>query len=347
MVESLAKADYRLRDDVPSFSHDAWHMTPIARKRMKQLMRRRDLPGCVNYALWLSLLLVSGVAAYYSWGSWWAWPTFMVYGLLYGSCSDSRWHECAHGTAFRSTWLNEGFYQLTSFMSLRNPVLWRWSHSRHHTDTIVVGRDPEIAYPRPPSLSGMLLNLLYLKAGAKELRRMLSCSFGRLSADDAHFLPEHARAQAFRVARGQLATLLAVVACAWYWQSWLPLLYVGLPTFYGSWLHHIFSITQHAGLQENIPDHRLNSRTVYLNPIFCYVYSNMNYHVEHHMYPMVPFYALPELHREMQHDCPPAYPSLYAAFKEILPTVWRQQSDPTYYATRILPASATTAAVAA
>ena len=34
-------------------------------------------------------------------------------------------------------------------MVARNPVNWRWSHARHHTDTIIVGRDSEIAWHHP------------------------------------------------------------------------------------------------------------------------------------------------------------------------------------------------------
>ena len=45
----------------------------------------------------------------------------------------------------------------------------------------------------------------------------------------------------------------------------------------------------------------------------------MNYHVEHHMFPMVPYYRLPELHEEVKHDCAPVYPSLWAAYREIIP----------------------------
>ena len=48
-----------------------------------------------------------------------------------------------------------------------------------------------------------------------------------------------------------------------------------------------FGVTQHLGLAEDVLDHRLNSRTVYMNPFFRFVYWNMNYHVEHHMFPMV------------------------------------------------------------
>ena len=30
----------------------------------------------------------------------------------------------------------------------------------------------------------------------------------------------------------------------------------------------------------------------------------MNYHVEHHMFPMVPYHALPALHERIKHDLP-------------------------------------------
>jgi Fatty acid desaturase len=32
----------------------------------------------------------------------------------------------------------------------------------------------------------------------------------------------------------------------------------------------------------------------------------MNYHVEHHVFPMVPFYNLPRLHKMIKSECPPA-----------------------------------------
>ena len=61
--------------------------------------------------------------------------------------------------------------------------------------------------------------------------------------------------------------------------------------------------TQHAGLAEDVLDHRLNCRTVYMNPISRFIYWNMNYHVEHHMFPMVPYHALPRLHRvRLRHE---------------------------------------------
>jgi len=79
---------------------------------------------------------------------------------------------------------------------------------------------------------------------------------------------------------------------------------------------------------------------VRMNPVFRFLYWNMNYHVEHHMFPMVPYHALPALHAEVRHDMPVPYPSTIAAYREILPTLWRQLRDPEHYVKRELPASA-------
>jgi fatty acid desaturase len=63
----------------------------------------------------------------------------------------------------------------------------------------------------------------------------------------------------------------------------------------------------------------------------------MNYHIEHHMFPMVPYYRLPELHELIKAQCPPAYPTIWAAWQEIIPGMNRQQHDPSWYIQRPLP----------
>ncbi len=342
MTQSIHIRDYSLTGSEPgvSFSPRDWYSTPVPRARMKELLTRSDRAGLINYGLWLGFLGISGAALVLTWGTWWAFPAAIVYGIFYGSCADSRWHECAHGTVFKTRWLNKIFYQLASFMAFKNPYLWRWSHTRHHTHTIVVGRDPEIAFPRPPAVFSQLLNLLYLRAGWPEVLRMVRLALGRLTADERDFLVKADRPKAFMAAQIHLTVLGSVVTISIASGSWLPVMLVGLPSFYGSWLHHLLATTQHAGLAEDVPDHRLNSRTVLMNPFFRFVYSNMNYHMEHHMYPMVPFYALPALHEEMKADCPAPYKGVLAAYREMIPAMLRQQRDPAYFVERPLPPGA-------
>jgi fatty acid desaturase len=347
MPVEISKRDYSLIGEETQHAEERglasahWYACPIPRKRMKELLQRRDGPAIRHTLLWFSLLIATGVIAYYTWGTWWCVPAFMAYGTLYGSVSDSRWHECGHGTAFKTPWMNDVVYNIASFMVLRQPTTWRWSHTRHHTDTIIVGRDPEIAAPRPPDLVGMVLGLFSIKSGPRELRKLFLHCFGKLDVEEATFIPEAELGKVFRTARIWALIYAAVIGLAFYKHTILPLLYVGLPSFYGAWLLSVFGFTQHAGLAEDVLDHRLNCRTVYMNPVLRFLYWNMNYHVEHHMFPMVPYHALPALHAEMKDDAPPAYSGLWNAYREILPALWKQTKDPTHYVRRRLPLHAT------
>lgn len=324
-----------------------WYASPVPRKQLKELMRRKDGPAIRDTLLWFACLAASGAAGCLLWGTWWAVPAFVVYGVLYGSSSDSRWHECGHGTAFKTRWMNDVIYQIASFMVLREPTCWRWSHARHHTDTIIVGRDPEIGVPRPPSFLNLLLSLFALKSGPKEFREVLMHAAGRLGEEETSYIPAMEHHKVIRTARIWLAIYAVVIALAVGLRSWLPLMLVGLPSFYGAWLYLVFGITQHAGLAEDVLDHRLNCRTVYMNPVFRFLYWNMNYHVEHHMFPMVPYHALPALHEAIRHDCPTPYNGLWGAYSEIIPALIRQRREPNWCVPRTLPANAVPMALAA
>jgi MocE subfamily Rieske [2Fe-2S] domain protein len=280
-----------------------------------------------------------GWAGYELWeaGSWWAVIPFLGYGVLYASTSDSRWHESSHGTAFKTNWLNETLYEIASFMVMRESAVWRWSHTRHHSDTIIVGRDPEIAVPRPPDIAGLLLSFFSIKSIPKYFRNVLLHCTGRLTAEEKTFIPESEYEKVIFRARIYLAIYAGVIGLAIWERSVLPLMYIGLPTVYGSWLMPIYGYTQHAGLAENVLDHRSNCRTVYMNLIHRYLYWNMNYHVEHHMFPLVPYHNLPKLHEVVKPDMPRPYRSLWEAWCEIIPAVLRQVKDPGYYVERKLP----------
>jgi fatty acid desaturase len=323
-----------------------WYRSPIPRKRLKELMQRRDGPAIRDTLIWFGVLGLTGGLGAYFWGSWWAVPFFATYGIVYGSSSDSRWHECGHGTAFRTQWLNDVVYQIACFMVLREPTVWRWSHTRHHTDTLIVGRDPEIAAQRPPDIPGLLLNLFALKSGAIAFGKMFLHAIGRHTADELTYIPESEHPKVYVVARVWVLIYATVIASCFYWGTLLPAMLVGLPSFYGGGLYLVFGLTQHAGLAEDVLDHRLNSRTVYMNPIFRFLYWNMNYHIEHHMFPMVPYHALPALHAELKADMPPPYPSVLATYREIIPALLRQARDPTWCVERKAPAGAAQPAAA-
>jgi fatty acid desaturase len=282
-----------------------WYAPNISRVELKELMKREDAPAIRDTLIWIAALIISGGLGWWFWGSWTAVPFFIIYGVLYGSASDSRWHECGHRTAFKTVWMNDAVYELACFMILREPEIWRWSHTRHHTDTIIVGRDPEIITPRPPDVVSLILNIFALKNAALFLRSLFIHARGRMTEEEKTFVPESERPKVYRTARIYFGVYaLVIVACVWS-RSILPAMYVGLPSLYGSWLQLYFGCTQHLGLAEDVLDHRLNSRTIYMNPVFRFLYWNMNYHVEHHIFPLIPYHAA-EAAREDQIAVPNA-----------------------------------------
>jgi fatty acid desaturase len=169
---------------------------------------------------------------------------------------------------------------------------------------------------------------------------MLRYAVGRLTDEERDFIPAGEQHKVVMVARVWVAIYAATIVACIAMRSILPLMLVGLPRLYGAWHHIMTGLTQHIGLAEDVLDHRLNCRTVYINPVSRFVYWNMNYHVEHHMFPMVPYHALPKLHEVMKADCPPPYSGFWAAYKEIVPTLLRQLRDPEYFVRRHLPPTA-------
>jgi fatty acid desaturase len=161
-----------------------------------------------------------------------------------------------------------------------------------------------------------------------------------LNDAEKDFIPQNEWGKAVGVARVWLAIYLATLLACFWLHSILPLMLIGLPRLYGAWHHVLTGLTQHVGLAEDVLDHRLNCRTVYMNPFSRFVYWNMNYHVEHHMFPMVPYHSLPALHQEMLRDCAKPYSGFLDAYREIIPTLARQLRDPTYFVHRALPSTA-------
>jgi len=316
---------------------EPWYQPRIPRTVLKELMKRDDAAGLRNFIPWLVLLVASGTLAAFAWGTWWAVPAFFVYGTIYSS-SDARWHELSHGTPFRTRWINDSLYHLSSFMTIREGYWWRWSHARHHTHTYFQTRDPEIQVTRPTKVLPIIVDFFGIVGCSLEIHKVVRHAFGRVDAATDAFLPASEKPKMIWSSRIYLAVVVSTIALAIATRSVLPLMFVWTPRFYGGWLHQLLGLTQHAGLAVNVKDHRLNTRTVHVNFVFRFLYLNMNYHLEHHLLPMVPFYALPRLHEAIKDQLPPAYPNLYAVYREMLPALWKQRRDPAHVIERAVPA---------
>jgi len=313
-----------------------WFTCDLPRKELKRLLKRTNRHGFFYFGLWLVLLGASGYLAFRLYPSPWSIPAFFLYGVIY--CGNNpRWHETSHGTVFKTPWLNDFFYFVCGAMEFRDMVDFRWSHVRHHSYTIMKGVDPEIALSRPPNLFYFIIDYFYLRMGFFAVRNLLFHSLGIVSKEIRDYVPEDELKGLYWSARAVLVIYAVLIAWAVLSGSWLPLLFGVLPRFYGAPFIWNFIYLQHVGLAENVWDHRKCTRSLRVNFFFSFLFMNMENHLEHHLYPMVPFHALPSLRERIKNELPKPYKNMWQASMELLPVLCKQLKDPTISIRRPLP----------
>ena len=321
----------------PEGNVDRWYKCSIDKKVLKDLSRRSDWQGIKHILIWATILVFSGYMAFLTWGTWWCVFWFLVYGNIY-LFSDPIRHECGHRNAFKSRWLNECFYYLTSFMFNYEPIRWRWSHFHHHTYTLHTKEhyDHEIQVTKPTDLLWLFIyhlplgNLFFYKSNVAFHLETIKHALGIKTQVVKDCVPPKEYSKLGISARIFVLFWILIISSSIYFTTWLPVLYLLLPFIYGSTLIHSVHFVQHAGLANNVMDHRLTTRSLKLNPILNFLCWNMEYHLEHHMYPMVPAYNLKKLHNAVKDQMPKPKNGFLDAYKEILPAIFKQAYDPDY-----------------
>jgi fatty acid desaturase len=319
----------------------AWYRTPIDPAALKELTRRSDAKGL---AQGLAHLAVVAATAFFTWWSVGrlAWPLVVLAFFLHGTVlaflgGAGAMHELSHGTPFRSRWLNEVFLAIASFLTWSNPALFRASHARHHQYTVHRGLDLEVVLPGRFRLRDFLWQLAFNPVGVyHQVRNHVRLALGRLEGEWENRLlggtdaaSVKAKAAVVAWARAQVLGHLALGAVFGAIGQWI-LVPIVLAPFYAGWLAILCAIPQHLGMKGDVPDWRLSCRTVLINPVFRFLYWNMAYHVEHHMYAAVPFHALGKLHRLIAKDSPKPCRGLAGAWREVIDSQRRQRTEPAY-----------------
>ena len=322
-----------------------WYKSPLSRDALAALNERSDWKGLLQTLGHLGLLGLTGAAAWYAAGRL---PLaiflliLFVHGTFYAFLLNA-FHELCHQTVFKSKTLNTLFLQLISFLSLSNPVMFWTSHQEHHKYTLHPPDDLEVVLPQKLTLQSFLRSavvnpwdLVY------RLKIIVQLCFGKVEGRWEEILfPKSAvaaRRDLFNWARLALAGHILIVVVSLYFGLWLVPVLVTLAPFYGGWLQYLCNNTQHSGLQDNVPDYRLCTRTFIPNPFVRFLYWHMNYHIEHHMYAAVPCYKLGKLHELIKDDLPYCPVGLVATWTEILGILRRQKLDPRYQYVAALPA---------
>ena len=125
----------------------------IDRKTLMPFVKRTDRHGLINLAGHGAALGATGYLLALSLGTWWVVPAMLAHGFVMALLFAPT-HECSHGTAFRSRWLNETVFWMVSLIYLVPPTFFRYAHAAHHTYTQIRGNDPDMIMPSEPRRSG-------------------------------------------------------------------------------------------------------------------------------------------------------------------------------------------------
>lgn len=241
-------------------------------------------------------------------------------------------HEAAHGTLFRTRFLND---VLTDWLCAR-PVFtdvarYRKHHLRHHAHA-GTDDDPDrgLVTPFPVtrgSLARKLARDVFFVSGLKRVFGIAAMDLELLEynvSGSAKWLPYRGAlrhlAAFVRNAGGALATnalmlgVLALLGHAWVYTAWIA----AYLTTYGVFIR-VRSMAEHACTPGG-PDARDHTRTTYAGWLARLTVAPhaVHYHLEHHLLPTVPYFRLAELHRRLlERDAVPSY-AIAKSYREVL-----------------------------
>jgi fatty acid desaturase len=312
---------------LPDDPFDAWFAPSLDPNVLRGLMRRTNGHGLLTLGAWIALCVATGYLVVASRHSWWVLPAMLLYGGVL-SFAYAASHECAHGTAFKSRWLNEAVFWLTSLIFIEEPLYRRYSHAGHHTNTWFNGVDPQKPYGNPMTVLQYVIVTagpsLYLDAA----RQLLRHGRGRFTDAERAFLPTSEIGKVARNSRIMGACYGTLLLSGLVFSSAWPFLLYFLPRWLGGPIINSYINTQHMCMAEDLRDHRQTTRSIRSSWLGRVLYWNMNYHIEHHLYPSVPFHALPNLNGQIRTQLPTPVSGVVAANLEILAAIARQARDP-------------------
>jgi len=322
-----------------------WYRCPIEPAVLKKLTARSDAQGFFQ-----ALGHLLGVAALGFLVCWFfahrQWIEFGVSLFAYGSVfsfTNFGIHELAHGTVFRTKWLNALFLRIYATIGWFNFYHYRSSHTYHHLYTLYPRADREVVLPKYPNLEFLFLLQLFtisVTGGLESpglipvFRGTFMLAFGKPPDEWSRAIFEPAdQAKAFRAAvawaRFLIVFYAVILAAGIISGLWLPAVLLAGGIFLCNWWRYFVGVPMHVGLRDNVPDFRLCVRTIKLDPVSHFLYWRMNYHTEHHMFAAVPCYRLRDLYKAVAFDMP-ARRTLRGAWREMRETWRRQQTDPGY-----------------
>lgn len=251
------------------------------------LTAKSDRLGLVHLAGHAGLILGLGALIAMRVPGWWALLPLQGVALIFLFTLE---HEATHKTPFANQTLNEWVGRLCGFVILLPFEWFRYFHLAHHRWTNIAGHDPELEGGKPENRLAWVWHVSGIPYWHAQMRLLIRLS---LCKGTASYIPHAALPRIRREALGMVIGYGAVAAslflsptAIWVWI--VPIL-IGQPAL------RLYLLAEH-GDCPRVANMFENTRTTFTTKAMRFLAWNMPYHVEHHVYPSVPFHQLPALH---------------------------------------------------
>lgn len=254
------------------------------RARLTALSNRA---GLLHLAGHLGLIVALGALIALGVPGWWVLLPLQGVAIVFLFTLE---HECTHRTPFATPWISDVVGPACGFLVLLPFEWFRYFHLAHHRWTNLPGQDPELEGEKPGTWRALAQVVSGLPYWWGMLRQTLALARGR---GEATYLPAPALPRIRRQARWMLAGYALIAASLFlnpllFW-VWL------LPVLLGQPFLRLYLLAEH-GDCPRVANMFENTRTTFTTALVRFLAWNMPYHVEHHVYPAVPFHNLPALH---------------------------------------------------
>ena len=320
-----------------------WYRVPLEKETLRKFTEKSDVRGWLQAGSFLLIFLATtGLALWFFLEKWWV-PMIVAcyvhsfFEQMIGM--SAAVHELSHGTSFKSKGVNEFFYRLFCFFTWNNPVHFRASHTNHHLYTVYRGQDKEVIKEPVRALMNWHNYISWFTFDYSWfwtlIRPNVLHAFGNSDVDffswDPLFAKDDPRRKAMvRWARFMLISAVVLTVVFAYFHLWVLIYLIVFGNFFVTAMGRLTLAIQHQGLAENTPDWRLVAHSVECNPLVRFLYWNMNFHCEHHMYAAVPFWQLPKFHEAIKKDLPIGATSFVNGLRMVSEIKKKQKADPSY-----------------
>ena len=233
-------------------------------------------------------------------------PLYIIAGAsMHGVCLFT--HEGVHGTIHKNIWVNNFIGSLSGYIVLQTMAGYRVLHLKHHKYLNING-DPGL-------LKTYVSNKFIIVA--MEWGYLLFGYVAFLSVIPYQGFKQGTKKDKVLIIKDLVfiflisGLIIKLLPLSWLIHGWL------IPMIFVHFMMNVRGMSQHLMLEDHHDPYN-GARTIIAHPIVDFFLCNENYHIEHHLYPSIPWYNLKKVHSLIQRELNEKNSTILFSFREFI-----------------------------